>query len=158
MRAFRFGLLIERFTDPKSVLETARRAEANGFATFVIRDHLIDRPFGPQYAPWTTLASVAQVTRTLRLGTMVIANDFRHPAVLAKEVTSLDQLSGGRVELGLGAGFLREEFDRTGLTFHPNKVRVDRLAESVEVLDTLLSGRQLTHHGEHYSFDEFVNF
>src|SRR5438132_1648383 len=158
MRAFRFGLLIERFTDPKSVLETARRAEANGFATFVIRDHLIDRPFGPQYAPWTTLASVSQVTRGLGVGTLVIANDFRHPAVLAKEVTTLDQLSGGRVELGIGAGFLREEFERAGLTFYPNKVRVDRLAESLQVLDPLLRGCEVTHRGEHYTFDGFVNF
>jgi probable F420-dependent oxidoreductase len=158
MHPFRFGLLIEQFPDPQSVLETARRAEAGGFSTLLIRDHMLDRPFAPQYAPWTTLASIGQVTTTLRLGTMVIANDFRHPAVLAKEVTTLDQLSGGRVELGLGAGFFREEFERTGLTFHSNKVRVDRVAESLDVLDALLSGRPLTHHGDHYSFDEFVNF
>src|SRR5438067_13005338 len=125
MRPFRFGLVVERFSDPKSVLEMARRAEGAGVSTFLVRDHLIDAPFGPQYAPWTTLASVAQVTRTLRVGTLVIANDFRHPAVLAKEVTTLDQLSGGRVELGMGAGFLREEFERAGMTFYPNKVRVD---------------------------------
>src|SRR5437764_15109642 len=112
MRPFRFGLVVERFSDPKSVLEMARRAEG----AFLVRDHLIDAPFGPQYAPWTTLASVAQVTRTLRVGTLVIANDFRHPAVLAKEVTTLDQLSGGRVELGRGAGFLREGFEQAGMT------------------------------------------
>jgi len=158
MRPFRFGLLLERFPDPKYVLEMARRAEGEGFSTLLIRDHLIDGPFGPQYAPWTTLASVAQVTRSLRVGTLVIANDFRHPAVLAKEVTTLDQLSGGRVELGLGAGFLREEFERAGLTFYPNKVRVDRLAESLQVLDPLLRSCQVTHQGEHYTFDGFVNF
>src|ERR1051326_4696798 len=112
MHSFRFGLLIERFASPAYVLETDRRAEALGFTTFLIRDHLIDEPFGPQYGPFTTLAAVALATTTLRVGTLVIANDFRHPAVLAKEVTTLDQLSGGRAELGLGAGFLREEYRR----------------------------------------------
>ena len=158
MRSFRFGLLLERFDDPRYVLDMARRAEGEGFSTFLIRDHLIDGPFGPQYAPWATLASVAQVTRTLRVGTLVVANDFRHPAVLAKEVTTLDQLSGGRVELGLGAGFLREEFERTGLTFYPNQIRVDRMTESLQTLDLLLRGSRVTHRGEHYVFDEFVNF
>jgi probable F420-dependent oxidoreductase len=158
MRPFRFGLLIERFSEPGYVLETARRAEASGFDTFVIRDHLIDSPFGPQYAPWTTLAAVAQVTSTLRVGTLVIANDFRHPVVLAKEVTSLDQLSNGRVELGLGAGFLREEYHRAGLPFDTNSVRVDRLEEALLVLDMLLRGERVSHRGEHYQLDGFVNF
>ena len=88
MHPFRFGLVLETFAAPRDVLDVARTAEANGFSTFLIRDHLIDDPFGPQYAPWTTLAAVAQVTRSLRLGTLVIANDFRHPAILAKEVTT----------------------------------------------------------------------
>ena len=158
MRPFRFGLVVEQFTSPGQVLETARRAEADGFSTFLIRDHLIDHPFPPQYAPWTTLAAVSQVTTTLRLGNLVIANDFRHPSQLAKEVTTLDQLSSGRAELGIGAGFLREEFERTGQTFHPTKVRVDRLSESLAVLDALLAGKPLSYNGEHYAFDEFVNF
>src|SRR5437870_8479466 len=158
MRRFRFGLMVERFSDPTNVLEMARRAEAAGFSTFLVRDHLIDRPFGPQYAPWTTLASVAQVTRTLRVGTLVIANDFRHPAVLAKEVATLDQLSGGRVELGLGAGFFREEYDRASLRFDPNKVRVDRLEESLEVLEGLLSNQCVSHDGQYFHFDRFTNF
>jgi probable F420-dependent oxidoreductase len=158
MRPFRFGLLVERFESPAQVLDTARKAEAAGLSTVLIRDHLIEPPFGPQYAPLTTLASIAQVTHTLRVGTLVIANDFRHPAVLAKDVTTLDQLSGGRFELGLGAGFLHEEFQRTGLTFHPNAVRVDRLAEALPVLDRLLRGQVVTHHGTHFQFFEFVNF
>jgi probable F420-dependent oxidoreductase len=158
MHPFRFGLLIERFPEPAYVLETARRAEGSGYATFLIRDHLIDEPFGPQYAPWTTLAAVAQATTTLRVGTLVIDNDFRHPTVLAKEVTTLDQLSGGRVELGLGAGFLREEYRRAGLPFDANSVRVDRLAEALPVLDGLLRGKPVTFHGEHYQLDGFTNF
>jgi probable F420-dependent oxidoreductase len=158
MRPFRFGLLHERFSTPAQVLGTAAQAEHAGFATFLIRDHLLDEPFGPQYAPWSTLAAVAQATTTLRVGTMVIANDFRHPAMLAKEVTTLDQLSGGRVELGIGAGFLREEYRQTGLPYDPNPVRVDRLEEALCVFDTLLRGEPLTYQGEHYQFDGFVNF
>jgi probable F420-dependent oxidoreductase len=158
MHPFRFGLLIERFPEPAYVLDVARRAEAAGFATFLIRDHLIDEPFGPQYAPWTTLAAVAQATTTLRLGTLVIDNDFRHPTVLAKEVTTLDQLSGGRVELGLGAGFLREEYCRAGLTYDANAVRVDRLAEALPVLDGLLRGTPVTYRGEHYQLNRFSSF
>jgi probable F420-dependent oxidoreductase len=158
MHPFRFGLLIERFPEPAYVLEVARRAEASGFSTFLIRDHLIDEPFGPQYAPWTTLAGVAQATTTLRVGTLVIDNDFRHPTLLAKEVTTLDQLSGGRVELGLGAGFLREEYRRAGLPFDANSVRVDRLAEALPVLDGLLRGKPVTFHGQHYQLDGFTNF
>jgi alkanesulfonate monooxygenase SsuD/methylene tetrahydromethanopterin reductase-like flavin-dependent oxidoreductase (luciferase family) len=103
MRPFRFGLLLERFESPAQVLDTARKAEAAGFSTVLIRDHLIEPPLGPQYAPLTTLASIAQVTDTLRVGTLVIASDFRHPAILAKDVTTMDQLSGGRFKLGLGA-------------------------------------------------------
>jgi probable F420-dependent oxidoreductase len=158
MHPFRFGLLIERFPEPAYVLDVARRAEAEGFSTFLIRDHLIDEPFGPQYAPWTTLAAVAQATTALRVGTLVVDNDFRHPTVLAKEVTTLDQLSGGRVELGLGAGFLREEYCRAGLPFDANAVRVDRLAEALPVLDGLLRGKPVTYQGEHYQLDGFTNF
>jgi probable F420-dependent oxidoreductase len=158
MHRFRFGLMLERFESPGSVLELARQAEAAGFSTLLVRDHLIAEPFGPAYAPMTTLAAVAQATSTLRIGTLVYSNDFRHPAVLAKEATTLDQLSGGRFELGLGAGFLREEYERTGFTFDANSVRVDRFEEAVGVLDNLLRGRTVTHTGRHYSFDEYTNF
>src|SRR5262252_7782791 len=111
---------------------------------------LLDEPFGPQYAPWSTLAVVAQATTALRVGTLVIANDFRHPAVLAKEVSTLDQISDGRVELGLGAGFYREEYQRAGLQFDANSVRVDRLEEALPLLDSLLRGEPVTHTGKHY--------
>ena len=158
MHPFRFGLLVEQFPSVDYLVAVAQQAERAGFSTLLIRDHLLDRPFPGQYAPWVTLAHLAGVTRTLRLGTMVTANDFRHPAMLAKEVTTLDQLSGGRVELGLGAGFFREEYDRAGLSFDSNKVRVDRLEESLEVLDALLRGVCLTYNGQQVRFDCFTNF
>jgi probable F420-dependent oxidoreductase len=158
MHPFRFGLLIERYPDATYVVETARKAESLGFSTFLVRDHLIDEPFGPQFAPLTTLAAVAQATRTLRIGTLVIANDFRQPAVLAKDITTLDQLSNGRVELGIGAGFLREEYQRAGIQFDSNAVRVDRLAEALPLLDLLLRGQPVTYQSQHFQLDGFVNF
>jgi probable F420-dependent oxidoreductase len=150
--------MVERFDSAEYVLDLARQAEASGFSTFLVRDHLMAEPFGPAYAPLTTLAAVAQATTTLRIGTMVFSNDFHHPAVLAKEATTLDQLSGGRFELGLGAGFLREEYERAGLPFDTNAVRVDRLEEAIGVLDELLRGGSVTHAGQHYSFDAHTNF
>ena len=84
-----------------ALLDTARKAEDSGYATFLIRDHLIAEPFGHQLAPLTALATVAAATNTLRVGSLVLANDYRHPVILAKEVATLDVLSNGRVELGL---------------------------------------------------------
>src|SRR5260370_21029730 len=101
---FRFGLLVEQFSTRDALVATARRAEAVGFSTLLVRDHFVAEPFGHQFAPFVTLAVVAEATRTLRVGTLVIDNDYRHPAVLAKEAATLDLLSGGRFELGLGAG------------------------------------------------------
>ena len=110
LHPFRFGVFAEGVRSRAALLDTARRAEDGGFATFLIRDHFIAEPFGHQLAPLTALATVAAVTRTLRIGSLVFANDYRHPVVLAKEVATLDVLSEGRVELGLGAGFSRAEY------------------------------------------------
>ena len=107
MKPFRFGVINESFGSPVVLRDRAVQAEALGYDTFLIRDHLAPDYFGTQYAPLVSLGWLAAQTTTLRLGTLVIDNDFRHPAILAKEVASLDQLSGGRFELGLGAGWLR---------------------------------------------------
>jgi alkanesulfonate monooxygenase SsuD/methylene tetrahydromethanopterin reductase-like flavin-dependent oxidoreductase (luciferase family) len=123
VRPFRFGVLVERFGAGDAVPGTAARAEALGYATFLIRDHFVAEPFGHQLAPLTTLAAVAATTRRLRVGTLVLSVDYRHPAVLAKEAATLDRLSGGRVELGLGAGWAKEEYRAVGLPFDRDGVR-----------------------------------
>src|SRR2546426_12769014 len=102
---FRFGLLGANVRSGTELMETARRAEAGGFATFLLRDHFIQEPFGHQLAPLASLATVAAATERLRVGSLVMCNDYRHPVLLTKEVATLDLLSGGRFELGLGAGF-----------------------------------------------------
>jgi alkanesulfonate monooxygenase SsuD/methylene tetrahydromethanopterin reductase-like flavin-dependent oxidoreductase (luciferase family) len=96
-RLFRFGVFGEHARSREALLETARQAEDSGFATFLIRDHFIEEP--------SALATVAAVTTRLRVGSLVLSNGYRHPVMLAKEIATLDVLSNGRVELGLGAGF-----------------------------------------------------
>ena len=157
-RPFRFGVLCESARTTQDLLATAHEAEASGYATFLIRDHLLDQPFAHQFAPLASLAWVASTTRTLRVGSMVIANDYRPPVQLAKELATLDALSGGRVELGLGAGFLEAEYRPAGIPFERPGLRVDRLEEAIQVYKGLLSQDQVTFHGEHYDLTEFDNF
>jgi probable F420-dependent oxidoreductase len=157
-RPFRFGVFGETARSREALLDTARRAEESGYATFLIRDHFIEEPFGHQLAPLTALATVAAVTNTLRVGTLVISNDYRHPVILAKEIATLDVLSGGRVELGLGAGFSQAEYDQAGLPFDPPAVRVDRLEEAIHVLKGLFTDGSLTFAGKHYAVTHLDSF
>jgi probable F420-dependent oxidoreductase len=157
-RPFRFGVIAESVRDRCGLLDTACRAEAAGYDTLLIRDHFVTEPFGDQLAPVVALAALAESTTTLRLGTLVLANDYRHPVLLAKEAATLQHLSGGRFELGIGAGWLREEYERAGMGFDRAGVRVDRLAESLEVLRGLLGGESLRYHGTHYTVDGLRTF
>ena len=158
MHPFRFGVVLESVHDERSLRETVRRAECAGYATVLFRDHFAAEPFGPQLAPLTALATVAVHSTSLRLGTLVIDNDFRHPAVLAKEIATLDVLSGGRVELGLGAGWLAAEYQQTGIPFESPGTRIARLEESIAILKGLFSGRPVTFHGEHYRVTDLESF
>lgn len=150
-RPFRFGVFAEGVRSREALLDTAQRAEDGGFATFLIRDHFIAEPFGHQLAPLTVLATVAAVTRTLRIGSLVFANDYRHPVVLAKEIATLDVLSEGRFELGLGAGFSRAEYEQAGIAFDPPHVRAERLEEALHVVKGLFADAPFTFTGQHYS-------
>jgi probable F420-dependent oxidoreductase len=145
-RPFRFGVRAANARSRDEWVAKAYRAEALGYATLVVLDHL-----GEQLAPLTALAAAAEATLTLRLGTFVLDNDFRHPVVLAKEAATLDLLSGGRFELGLGAGWERAEYERAGIPFDPPGVRVGRLAEAVRVLKGLFAEGPLTFAGRHYA-------
>jgi probable F420-dependent oxidoreductase len=158
MHPFRFGVMLESVRDERALREAVRRAEGAGYATVLIRDHFAAEAFGPQLAPLTALATVAAHSTSLRLGTLVISNDFRHPAVLAKEIATLDLLSGGRVELGLGAGWLAAEYHQTGIPFDSPGTRIARLEESIAILKGLLSGKPVTFHGEHYQVTDLENF
>jgi len=125
--------------------ELARRVEAMGYATLTIADHLDD-----QLAPVPALVAAADATTTLRIGALVLCNDYRHPVVLAKEAATIDLLSGGRLELGLGAGWMRTDYEQAGIPYDPAGVRVDRLAEAITVVKGLFADGPLTHEGAHY--------
>lgn len=146
MRPFRFGVQASRVTSAEDWLATAREAEALGYHVLTQADHLNE-----QLAPFSALAAAAAVTTRLRLGTLVLCNDFRHPAVLAKEIATLDVLSGGRVEAGLGAGWLREEYEQAGIPYQAPGRRIERLQESVAVLKGLWSGEPVDYSGDHYT-------
>lgn len=158
VKPFRFGVLGEGVRTRDDLVGTARRAEAAGYATFLLRDHFQEEPFGHQLAPLAALATVAAVTETLRIGTLVFANDYRPPVLLAKEAATLDLLSGGRFELGIGTGFLKEEYDQAGILFDPPVVRVDRFAESLRLLKGLLADDPCTFSGAHYAVTNFDSF
>jgi probable F420-dependent oxidoreductase len=139
-------------------MNAARRVEIAGYATFLIRDHFIEEPLGHQLAPIAALATVAAATKTLRVGSLVICNDYRHPVVLAKEVATLDVLSGGRFELGLGAGFSRPEYEAAGLPYDPPGVRVDRFAEALQVFKGLFDAEAFTFSGRFYTVTKLDSF
>ena len=149
LRPIRFGTGHGRSSDPAKLLAGARRAEELGYSTFAMPDH-----FMMPFAPMVALQAVAGVTTTLRLGQLVLAQDFRHPAVLAKELASLDVLSGGRVEIGIGAGWMKEEFDQAGIPFDAPSVRIERLEEAIVVLRGLFGDEPFSFAGAHYTITE----
>jgi len=149
MRPFRFGVQLGGLMTRAELLDTAAMAEASGYAVLSCTDHL-DHAF-PQLSPMVTLATVAAVTTEIALQPLVLANDLRHPVVMAKEAATLDLLSGGRFALGLGAGWLGSDFTRAGIAFRRPGTRVARVAEAVAVFRGLLSGRPFDFHGEHYA-------
>jgi len=126
--------------------ETARKAESLGYSALLMPDH-----FGDQLSPVPALATAAAVTESLRIGTLVFANDFRHPAVLAKETATLDLLSDGRLEVGVGAGWMTEDYTWTGIAHDRAGLRIDRMIESIAVLRGLWGDEAFSFEGEHYT-------
>lgn len=148
MRPFRFSVMASSAADADAWTALARRAEDLGYDAFMVPDHL-----GRQFAPIAALATVAAVTTRIRIAPFVFANDFRHPLILAGEAATLDVLSGGRLMLGMGAGWRVTDYRQLGLAYDEPRVRVDRLVESVGILKRLMAGEILTHHGIHYQLD-----
>ena len=149
MRPFRFLAAVQEVVDGRPLAELARRAESMGYDGVVIPDHLMD-----QLSPVPAMAVIAAATERLRVGTFVFNNDLRHPAVLAQDLASLDVLSGGRLEIGIGAGWNKPEYDAIGLSFDPGGVRVARLEESIAVLKGLFADGPFSFRGEHYTITE----
>ena len=146
VRDFRFGVHVLAASGHDEWVRTARQVEDLGFSTLTVADHLVDGCI----SPFAALGVAAEATSTLRIGTLVLNNDLRHPAVVAGETLALDSLSGGRIELGLGAGHGFPEYESAGIRFDNGATRVARLAEAVDVLDGLLCGHDVTFSGDHY--------
>lgn len=145
MRPFRFAL---QASGPPSGLDWtsfALRAEALGYDSLLMPDHL-----GRQLSPIAALATAAAVTERLRVGVLVFANDYRHPLMLAREAATLDHLSGGRFELGLGAGWNTADYRQLGTPYDRPGIRIDRLAEAVHVIKRLMAGETVDFEGRHY--------
>jgi probable F420-dependent oxidoreductase len=144
---FRFGVVAAQAQSAEQWISLGRRAEDLGFSSFLIPDTL-----GPTLAPIPALTAVAVSTTTLRIGSYVFANDVRNPVLLAREVATLDFLSGGRFELGLGAGRpgIEGDYRKLGIALESGGVRVERLAESLGILKRLLRGETVDHEGQQY--------
>lgn len=145
-RPFRFGLTLERTSDQSRIAEQARRAEDLGYSCMVVTDHLDDRN-----GPLVTITAAALATSRLRVGTLVLCNDYRHPVVLAKELATLDRISGGRLEVGIGAGWMTTDYEQAGLTKDRPGVRIERLAEAVSVLTGCFGEGPFDFSGDHYT-------
>jgi probable F420-dependent oxidoreductase len=142
---FRFALELHAPFPDTTWADTARTIEALGYSTMFVPDHF-DEGFGPIAA----MASAAAVTTTMNVGVLVFDCDFRHPAVLARELATIDQISEGRLEVGLGAGWKRLDYDRSGIPMDRPGVRVDRMIEHTKILKALFADAPVTFAGEHY--------
>jgi probable F420-dependent oxidoreductase len=150
VRPFRF--LADAFdaASARELGERARAAEAMGLTAFVLPDHLV-----PQLAPIPYLATIAALTERLRISAFVHNNDLRHPAVLAQELATLDVLSGGRLDVAIGAGWNEPEYRAIGLPFDPIRVRQARLAEAIAVLKGCFGEGAFSFAGEHYTITDY---
>jgi probable F420-dependent oxidoreductase len=144
-RRIRFAMQLSHASTGRAWKELALRAEAEGYDVVSLPDHL-----GDQFGPIAALAAVAAVTDSVHLSMFVLANDLRHPAVLAKEIATLDVISDGRVELGLGAGWNGAEFRAMGIPFDGPGRRIERLQEAVSLLKALFTGQKTNFEGRYY--------
>jgi hypothetical protein len=149
----RFGVVSESVREGRTWLDFARQVEDSGIDVLLLRDHFSAGAFGQQLAPFSGLAAAAAVTTRLRVGTLVLSNDFRHPAIVAHEAASLHLVSGGRFELGLGAGWYQPEYDGAGIAFDAPSKRIARLGESLSIIKELLAGTPVRHMSGFYRID-----
>lgn len=149
----RFGVVCESVPGGPAWPGHARRIEDAGVSALLLRDHFSAGAFGQQLAPFSALGAAAAVTARLHVGTMVLSNDFRHPAIVAHEAASLHHLSGGRFELGIGAGWYKPEYDAAGIAFDGPRQRIARLEESVTIIKALMAGTPVRHFGDSYQIN-----
>jgi probable F420-dependent oxidoreductase len=145
MKPFRFGVNVWGAHSRAEWVSKARRVEELGYSTLTVPDHL-----GEFFSPIPAVISAAEATTRLRVGTNVLNNDLRHPVLVAREAATVDRLTDGRLQLGLGAGHTKSEYDQAGLDYDAGATRVERLAEAVTIIKLLLAGGPVTFAGRHY--------
>jgi probable F420-dependent oxidoreductase len=148
-KPFRFGVQEHSALSAKAWRDRARLVEALGYQVVYLPDH-----FGEQLAPIAALMSAADATNTLRVGSLVFDNDYRHPVVLAKEVATLDLLSDGRFDFGLGAGWLASDYAQAGILYDSPGVRIERMEEGLKIIKGLLAGGSFSFTGKHYKITD----
>ena len=149
VQPFRFGIQCKGPADPRGWPALARQVEDLGWSTLTVADHLDD-----QLAPIPAAMAAAAATTTLQVGTMVLANDYRHPVMVAKEAASLDVLTGGRFELGIGAGWMSSDYEAAGIPMDRPGVRIGRLTEALTVMRGFWLGGPFSFDGDHYRVKE----
>ena len=145
-RRFRFGVQLATAGSGQEWADSARKVEALGYDTLFVPDH-----FGDQLGPLPALMAAADATTELKVGALVLDNDYRHPVVLAKDMATLDVLSGGRMEFGIGAGWMRTDYDAAGIAYDGPGERIDRMLESIEIIRGLFGDGPVDFAGEHYT-------
>jgi probable F420-dependent oxidoreductase len=149
-RPFRFGVQASTAGSRAAWVDLARRVEANGYSVLTMPDH-----FDDQLAPVPALMTAADATSTLRVGALVWDNDYKHPVVLAKELATMDLLSEGRLEIGLGAGWMISDYERAGMRYDTAAVRIDRFEEGLQVIKGSLAEGPFSFAGNHYTISDF---
>lgn len=150
IRPFRFGVQCSRAASRTEWIELARRTEDNGFDCLTMPDHFTD-----QLAPVPALQSVADATTKLRVGALVWDNDYKHPIVLAKELATIDLLSEGRLEIGLGAGWMISDYEQAGIPYDSAGVRIDRFVEGLEIMKRAMAAGPFSFAGKHYTVTNY---
>ncbi len=150
IKPFRFGIQALSQPDRASWIGLAKRAEANGFDVLTMPDH-----FSDQLAPVPALMAAADATTSLRVGALVWDNDYKHPVVLAKELATIDVLSGGRLELGIGAGWMISDYEQSGIAYDRAGVRIDRFIEGLDVIRGCMANATFSYAGKHYTITNY---
>jgi probable F420-dependent oxidoreductase len=146
LRPFRFGVQASSAKTRAEWVDLALRTEGQGYSCLTMPDHYDD-----QMAPVPALMTAANVTTTLRVGALVWDNDYKHPAVLAKELATMDVLSDGRLELGIGAGWMISDYEQMGIPYDSAKIRIDRFVEGIKVIKGAMAQGPFSFSGEHYT-------
>jgi probable F420-dependent oxidoreductase len=147
---FRFGVQASKTNTRDLWVDLAHRCEDKGYSCLTMPDH-----FDDQLAPVPALMTAANVTTTLRIGALVWDNDYKHPAVLAKELATMDVLSDGRLELGIGAGWMISDYEQMGIPYDAAKVRIDRFVEGLKVIKGAMAEGPFSFSGDHYTITEY---